>query len=114
MIVKGVLCRANRIAWTLYNGEIPIGFSVLHRCDVRCCVNPNHLFLGTQLDNIKDRVRKGRNALGESHGHSKFTEDDIRKIRSDSRSRKQVAEEYNISQGHLRRILIRELWAHVS
>lgn len=51
---------AHRSAWRLYRGDIPYGLHVLHRCDVRQCVNPEHLFLGTQSDNMKDMAAKGR------------------------------------------------------
>lgn len=51
---------AHRAAWTLLRGPIPDGMSVLHRCDNRPCVNPNHLYLGTQLDNMRDCSAKGR------------------------------------------------------
>ena len=51
---------AHRVAWTLYKGTIPNGLLVLHHCDTPLCVNPNHLFVGTQSDNIKDCVKKGR------------------------------------------------------
>lgn len=53
---------AHRVAWELTNGPIPDGLSCLHRCDVPGCVNPDHLFLGTQGDNARDRNAKGRAA----------------------------------------------------
>lgn len=73
---------AHRISWTLANGSIPDGLSVLHRCDVRACVNPSHLFLGTLGDNIRDCTEKGRNARGESHGMVKLTAVQVIKIRA--------------------------------
>nr|WP_087475466.1 HNH endonuclease signature motif containing protein [Nitrospira cf. moscoviensis SBR1015] len=52
--------RAHRAAWTIYRGPIPDGLHVLHKCDVTSCVNPDHLFLGTPLDNARDKESKGR------------------------------------------------------
>lgn len=54
---------AHRYSYTKYIGEIPEGKLVLHKCDIRCCVNPNHLFLGNQSDNIKDMYAKNRGKL---------------------------------------------------
>lgn len=62
--------RAHRIMWVLKNGKIPYGMYVLHKCDVKNCVNPDHLFLGTAQDNIDDCISKGRFivASGSNHG----------------------------------------------
>lgn len=56
----------HRFAWALVNGDIPSGLFVCHTCDVRNCVNPSHLFLGTQRDNVQDMLRKGRGVTGSS------------------------------------------------
>ena len=60
MWVGGKLKQANRISWELYIGPIPEDKYVLHKCDVRSCVNPYHLFLGTQRENVEDMHKKGR------------------------------------------------------
>lgn len=62
---------AHRAAWEIYRGPIPPGLFVLHRCDVPLCVNPDHLFIGTQLDNVTDRESKGRTSRGAKHATSK-------------------------------------------
>lgn len=67
--VRGVQTSAHRASWIINMGRIPKGKSVLHKCDVRNCVNPEHLFLGTQLDNVRDMHAKGRarKVSGDSH-----------------------------------------------
>lgn len=70
--VKGRNCGAHRIAWQLFRGEIPRGMSVLHKCDVRICVNPDHLFLGTALENMRDMTAKGRHGNKSRITHCPF------------------------------------------
>ena len=59
--ISGRTFQAHRASWDIHNGSIPEGMSVLHHCDNPSCVNPFHLFLGTALDNVRDRDAKGRN-----------------------------------------------------
>jgi HNH endonuclease len=70
---------AHRAAFETAFGPIPAGMCVLHRCDVRSCVNPEHLFLGTQADNVKDMDAKGRRVsmVGSKHALAKFAEADV-------------------------------------
>ena len=80
--------RPSRFAWTTKNGPIPEGLNVLHSCDNPPCCNPNHLFLGTQLDNVKDMTAKGRRVdhMGEAHGRAKLTNAEVTEIRRRARA----------------------------
>lgn len=73
---------AHRVAWQVAHGPIPTGKLVCHTCDVRCCVNPDHLFIGTNDDNVNDMLRKQRHARGERNGLSKLTENAVAEIRA--------------------------------
>lgn len=84
---------AHRAAWLLFRGPITEGLFVLHRCDVRLCVNPEHLFLGTQLDNMRDASAKGRIKPGaatfasdETHQAAKLSDAQVREIRGSNLS----------------------------
>lgn len=107
---------AHRFSWELYRGKIPSGLFVLHRCDNRCCVNPDHLFLGTTQDNTKDCVKKGRMARGESVGTSKLTADKVLQIRARLRSgvrREHVAREFGVRPSNVAWIAKRRTWKHI-
>lgn len=112
---------AHRAAWTITKGPIEDGMYVLHKCDNRRCVNPNHLFIGTAFDNVRDMVRKGRhrngNARGEEIGNSKLTQNQVAEIinRYTGKHGEQsaLAREYGVSQAEIWRIVRRLVWRHV-
>lgn len=113
--------KAHRVAWELVFGGIPAAMSVCHHCDVRDCVRPDHLFLGTNADNLADMRAKGRertNPLrGESCHQSKLSEDDVREIRiSYLRGKTQVAlaRRYKVEQGTISKVIRRASWKHVT
>jgi hypothetical protein len=113
LYLKGKQVYAHRTAWETVNGPIPAGLYVCHTCDNRLCVRPEHLFLGTHLDNITDAVAKGRNAKGEMVGTSKLTDDKVRAVRAAQGSGREIGLEFNLHQSTVSRIKRHEIWAHV-
>ncbi len=83
-LVNGSRHRAHRVSWDLFKGRVPDGKHVLHKCDNVLCVNPDHLFLGTHLDNVCDMVEKGRQShcKGSKNGSSVLIETDVAKIKA--------------------------------
>ncbi len=98
---------AHRISYELHRGPIPEGIHVLHKCDVRLCVRPDHLFLGAQLDNMRDMAAKGRSACGEKNGRSKFTDETVTKVRAlaGKMLQREIGELFGISQPHVSYLL---------
>lgn len=93
---RGKQSKAHRISYEIYKGGIPRGHYVLHACDIRYCVNPEHLFTGTHADNMKDMVMKRRHVSGKT----KLSEEqilDIRKKLSFGVTTTRLAKDYNVS-----------------
>lgn len=104
---------AHRFSYLFYRGGIPPTMHVLHKCDTPGCVRPEHLFLGTNDDNCRDKVSKGRQAKGESHSSAKLTSDDIIAIRADMRPCKIIASQYGIDLSSIYSIRRGRVWKHV-
>lgn len=104
---------AHRLSWEIHYGPIPDGFFVCHSCDNPPCVRPDHLFLGTPMDNMQDAKLKGRLRMGENHPNSKYSEELIREIRSSNLSSRKLAEKYNIPRWTIQGILSRRAWKQI-
>lgn len=107
--------RAHRVSWELHNGLIPKELCVLHKCDVRGCVNPNHLFLGTRVDNIKDMDNKGRRVSlkGNKNGNSKLNEEKVKSIRQlflKGHSKSKLALKFGVTSQMISRIVRNKNW----
>jgi len=94
------------ISWIIKNGHIPDDLLVLHKCDNRVCVNPNHLFLGSQHDNLIDMRDKNRGVqpLGERHHNAKLSDSDILLIRQSNDSSYKLSRKLGVSQSHINAI----------
>jgi hypothetical protein len=104
---------SHRFSYELYNGSIPTGLHVLHKCDNRICVNPNHLFLGTNQDNMSDKVAKGRQAKGSTIGKAKLTEEQVLDIKTHKITCKEYAKKYGITMSTIYDIWNRKTWTHI-
>ncbi len=124
---------AHRFSWAIHNGEIPAGLNVLHKCDNPPCCNPNHLFLGTQSDNVRDMLKKGRCARicgdlsssrlhpesrprGEAVKTSVLTEQQVRSIRARyalGESAYRISKDFPVSYASIKGIVKGRSWRHL-
>ena len=108
---------AHRAAWIIAGGAIPEGMHVLHRCDNRGCVNALHLFLGTNLDNVNDMTRKGRQNRGSLHPRAVLNEKlarEIKQLLADGVPQKKLARMYGVSRDTIRGIYRGQSWKHIT
>lgn len=128
--VKRKPWRAHRFSYAIHKGDIPKDKCVLHRCDVPACVNPDHLWLGTNWENSQDMVAKGRSTIGLRNGKhthpekvlrgeasnlAKITRDQATEIRllfwKQGKQMKELADLYGLCRAQIGRILRREVWS---
>lgn len=120
MSFYGRMTGVHRIAYTLAKGPVPEGLIVRHTCDVPNCVEPEHLLVGTHLDNADDRGRRGRTAhpTGSKNGYARLTEGQVEQILIDlSRrelSQRAIGLRYGVSQPTIARISAGITWTHVT
>lgn len=118
---------AHRVSWEMANGTIPAGACILHRCDNASCVNPAHLFAGTQVENMADMATKGRARSGAQthperhprgvvHGQAKLTERgarELRRLRASGVTLGELGRRFGISKRAVGMVVRRETWGHV-
>jgi hypothetical protein len=131
---KVITTSTHRMSFTVFKGKIPDGMLVMHTCDNRSCINPNHLSLGTQVENMADMASKGRHApyaghisgdknpqalypfkrpKGTSHGLSKLTDDAVKFIRGSSESHAELGRRFGVSDITISMARQRKTWRHL-
>lgn len=109
----------HRLSWEIQNGTIPKDLLVLHKCDNPSCINPEHLFLGTDADNVCDKMNKGRHRKrsGEATGTAKVTKEQVIEIRERFAQggihHSQIAKEFGLSRMAVSFIVRRRTWKHI-
>jgi hypothetical protein len=108
--------RAHRASYELHREPIPEGLCVCHRCDNPSCINPDHLFLGTNAENTADRQAKGRQryAIGSACGRAKLTEEEVSVIlAAEGVTHRKLADRFGVTQSTISEIRSRKIWTHV-
>lgn len=108
---------AHRLSWEFEHGLIPENMCVCHHCDNRKCVNPKHLFLGTNADNTKDKVQKGRQSRGESTKRNKLNTEQVKSIRAmyamGNETCQTLAKKMGVNRSTIQNIISRYRWKHI-
>lgn len=112
LVFEGYEVSAHRLSYLIHIGRIPAGICVLHKCDNKPCVNPDHFFLGTKGDNNRDCCAKGRRPIGENHPYAKLSDADVAAIRRSyvpRRNGKELAYKYGVTTMHLVQVALGHL-----
>jgi len=114
-LVENQNVRASHVSYELMVGPVG-GLHILHRCDNPPCINPVHLFLGTEADNAADREKKRRGIFGETHHKAKLTEANVREIRADYAPGRGgiLARRFGVAVNTIHGIVNHKIWTHVS
>lgn len=105
---------AHKFFYMLFIGPVPVGMECCHTCDTPECVNPDHLFLGTHLDNMKDMAEKQRSTIGERHSKAKLSDEAVRVIRQSTESTSALAATFGVHANTINEVRARRRWQHVT
>lgn len=115
---NGGMVQAHRFSYQEFNGPIPDGMVVMHKCDVTACVNPDHLTLGTQTDNMDDMRAKGRGKAvgpkGERQHLARLTADIVREIRVSNEGETTLARRFGVHRDSIGNVRRRKTWRHIT
>ena len=130
---EGKCVSAHRFSWLIHFGQVPDRLDVLHTCDTPACVNPQHLWLGTNADNVADMLSKGRQAAGDKssarlhpesllrgteHPNAKLNDEQVRFIRAaytgSNRTQQSLANEFGVNQTIISDVILKRTWKHVT
>jgi len=115
MIGQTLFTKAHRYSYALHTGDMLIGMQALHTCDNPSCVNPAHLFSGTNADNMRDKAEKGRSRVpkGELNGKAILTERQVLRILKDPRPYVEIAAQYDVKPSTIGSVKQRKSWKHI-
>lgn len=112
--VDDIVHSAHRVSYTIFNGPIPEGLDVLHRCDTPLCVNPEHLFIGNQADNSRDMVLKGRSHSGDKNHSAKIARDVVLSIFVATGRHAEIAVRFGVDKSTVSHIKTGRQWSSVT
>jgi len=106
--------RAHRASYIVFRGDIPEGMRACHKCDNAGCINPDHIFLGTDADNIADKIRKGRHrGGGNAAGNAKLNASEVLRIRTESGTHRDIGDKYGVKESTVSLIKRGKTWRHL-